>query len=150
MHHNYWAYALDPMSCNHWAHTPQLLQSTHPRARALQREVTTMRSLSPTVNSPCSPQVEKACEQQWRPSKPKIKTVSFMYVLVMWLGKWKSLTCVHLFVTLWSIQNTGVGSLSLLQGIFLTQESNQGLLHCRRILYQLSYQGSPIIRYHVL
>ena len=40
-------------------------------------------------------------------------------------------------------QNTGVGSLSLLQGIFLTQESNRGLLHCRRILYQLSYQGSP-------
>ena len=28
-------------------------------------------------------------------------------------------------------QNTGVGSLSLLQGIFLTQESNQGLLYCR-------------------
>ena len=40
-------------------------------------------------------------------------------------------------------QNTGVGSLSLLQGIFPTQESNQGLLHCRQILYQLSYQGSP-------
>ena len=40
-------------------------------------------------------------------------------------------------------ENTGVGSLSLLQRIFLTQESNQGLLHCRRILYQLSYQGSP-------
>ena len=39
-------------------------------------------------------------------------------------------------------KNTGVGSLSLLQ-IFLTQESNQGLLHCRRILYQLSYEGSP-------
>ena len=39
-------------------------------------------------------------------------------------------------------KNTGVGSLSLLQGIFLTQESNQGLLHCRQILYQLSYQGS--------
>ena len=35
-----------------------------------------------------------------------------------------------------------VGSLSLLQGIFPTQESNQGLLHCRWILYQLSYQGS--------
>ena len=31
----------------------------------------------------------------------------------------------------------------LLQGIFLIQESNQGLLHCRRILYKLSYQGSP-------
>ena len=40
-------------------------------------------------------------------------------------------------------RNTGVGSLSLLQGIFLTQESNWGLLHCRRILYQLRYQGSP-------
>ena len=39
-------------------------------------------------------------------------------------------------------KNTGVGSLSLLQGIFLTQESNRGLLHCRRILYQLSYQGN--------
>ena len=42
-------------------------------------------------------------------------------------------------------QNTGVGSLSLLQGIFLTQESNQGLLHCRWILYQLGYWGSPIL-----
>ena len=40
-------------------------------------------------------------------------------------------------------KNTGVGSLSLLQGIFLTQESDQGFLHCRRILYQLSYEGSP-------
>ena len=39
-------------------------------------------------------------------------------------------------------RNTGVGSLSLLQGIFPTQESNQGLLHCRQILYHLSYQGS--------
>ena len=42
-------------------------------------------------------------------------------------------------------KNTGVGSLSLLQWFFPTQESNQGLLHCRRILYQLSYQGSPIV-----
>ena len=40
-------------------------------------------------------------------------------------------------------QNTGVGSLSFLQGIFPTQGSNQGLLYCRQILYQLSYQGSP-------
>ena len=37
-------------------------------------------------------------------------------------------------------KNTGVGSLSLPQQIFPTQESNWGLLHCRRILYQLSYQ----------
>ena len=39
-------------------------------------------------------------------------------------------------------QNTGVGSLSLLQGIFPTQRSNPGLPHCRQILYQLSHQGS--------
>ena len=42
-------------------------------------------------------------------------------------------------------QNTGVGSHSLLQGIFPTQGSNPGLLHCRWILYQLSHQGSPRI-----
>ena len=36
------------------------------------------------------------------------------------------------------------GCLSLLQGIFPTQESNQGLLHFRCILYQLSYQGSSL------
>ena len=42
-------------------------------------------------------------------------------------------------------QNTGVGSLSLLQRIFPTQESNWCLLHCRQILYQLSYQRSPYI-----
>ena len=48
--------------------------------------------------------------------------------------------------TIWATRkpkDTRVGSLSLLLGIFLTQESNQGLLHCRQILYQLSYQGSP-------
>ena len=42
-------------------------------------------------------------------------------------------------------QNIGVGSYSLLQGIFPTQESNRGLLRCRRILYQPNYQGSPIL-----
>ena len=45
-------------------------------------------------------------------------------------------------------KNIGAGSLSLLQGIFLTQESTQGLLHCRWILYQLSYQGSLGLGYH--
>ena len=40
-------------------------------------------------------------------------------------------------------KNIGVGNLSLLQRIFPTKESNQNLLHCRQILYQLSYQGSP-------
>ena len=42
-------------------------------------------------------------------------------------------------------KNTGTGSLPLLQGIFPTQGSNPDLLHCRRILYQLSHKGSPRI-----
>ena len=71
------------------------------------------------------------------------------------------LSHVQLFVTPWTVacqaplsiglyspwnspgQNTGVGSLSLLQGIFQTQGLNQGVSHCRRILYQLSHKGSP-------
>ena len=40
-------------------------------------------------------------------------------------------------------QNTGVGSLSLLQGIFPTQGLNSGLPYCRQILYQLSHKGNP-------
>ena len=40
-------------------------------------------------------------------------------------------------------KNTGLGSYSLLQGIFLTQGLNLGLLNCRQILYHLSHQGSP-------
>ena len=59
--------------------------------------------------------------------------------------------CFQFFVTPWTLQsiefskpeNTAVGSLSLLQGIFPTQGSNLGLPHCRQILYQLSHQGSP-------
>ena len=49
------------------------------------------------------------------------------------------------FLTSWAIRklrNTWAGSLSLLQGIFMTQELNWGLLHCRWIFYQMSYQGS--------
>ena len=42
-------------------------------------------------------------------------------------------------------QNTGMGSLFLLQEIFPIQGSNPGLPHCGRILYQLSHQGSPRI-----
>ena len=70
---------------------------------------------------------------------------------------WKSLSCVWLFATPWtaacqiplsmefSSENTGVGSRSLLQGIFPTQEWNPGPPHCRRILCHLSQQGSPRI-----
>ena len=60
---------------------------------------------------------------------------------------------MQLFGTPWTIahlyprdsqgKNTGVGCHFLLQGIFQTQGSNQGLLHCRQTLYQLNHQGSP-------
>ena len=42
-----------------------------------------------------------------------------------------------------------MGSLSLLQGIFLTQELNWGLQHCRQILYQLGHLGSPCLPYSI-
>ena len=53
----------------------------------------------------------------------------------------------HRLYSLWNSpgQDTGVGSLSLLQGTFPTQGSNPGLPHCRQILYQLSHKGSPRI-----
>ena len=64
--------------------------------------------------------------------------------------RWTLLSHVQLFVSPWTKQsmelsrsNTGVGRLSLLQGIFPTQGWNWDLLHCRLILYQLSYRWSP-------
>ena len=53
----------------------------------------------------------------------------------------------HELYSIWNSpgQNTGMGSLSLLQGIFPTQGLNPGLLHCRWILYQLSHKESPRI-----
>jgi len=53
----------------------------------------------------------------------------------------------HGLYSLWNSpgQNTGVGSLYLLQGIVPTQGLNPDLLHCRQILYQLSHKGSPRI-----
>ena len=64
---------------------------------------------------------------------------------------------VRLFATPWAVahqaicpwnspgKNTGVGCHALLQGIFPTQGCNPGFLHCRQILYCVSYQGSPRI-----
>ena len=66
---------------------------------------------------------------------------------------WQSESCSVVSDSLWPHwlyspwnspgQNTGVGSFSLLQGIFPTQGSNTGLPHCRWILYQVSHQRSP-------
>ena len=47
-------------------------------------------------------------------------------------------------------QNIGVGNLFLFQGIFPTQGSNPGLLHCRQFLYHLSHQGSPLSVYKIM
>ena len=69
----------------------------------------------------------------------------------MHVWKWKSLSpvllCDPMDCSPWNSpgQNTVVGSLFLFQGIFPTQGSNPGLLHCRWILYQLSHKGSPRI-----
>ena len=53
---------------------------------------------------------------------------------------------LHVLYSPWNSpgQNTGVGSLFLLQGIFPTQGSNPGVPHCRWILYQLSHKGTQI------
>ena len=67
--------------------------------------------------------------------------------------KWKKVKVAQSFLTLcdpmdpWNSpgQNTGVGKLSLFQGIFQTQGLTPGPLHCRQILYQLSHKGSPRI-----
>ena len=54
----------------------------------------------------------------------------------------------HGLYSLWNSpsQNTGVGSLYLLQGIFPTQGSNPDLPHCRQILYQLTHKGRPVLK----
>ena len=87
---------------------------------------------------------------------------SYLYISCIFLKKiylpyyvcvCQSLGCVRFFATPWTVAHQAPLSLGILQarrlewvayafsrGMFPTQESNQGLLHCRRILYQLSYQ----------
>ena len=72
--HNYWACALEPASHNYWAHVPQL-QKPARRARALQQEKPRQweaHTPQQRVALP-SPQLEKACTQQWRPNAAKNK-----------------------------------------------------------------------------
>ena len=76
--------------------------------------------------------------------------VSMLHSLSFFFETWQAHACEvsesHSVVSSpWNSpgQNTRVSSLSLLQGIFPTQGSNPGLPHCRLILDQLSYQGSP-------
>ena len=60
---------------------------------------------------------------------------------------WSDLAAAAVLYSAWNSPdlNTGVSSLSLLQGVFPTQGSNPGLLHCGWILYQLSHKSSPRI-----
>ena len=75
------------------------------------------------------------------PLVPSGKLCSYLKVKVAWSCP---TLCNPMECRPWNSpgQNTGVGSLSLLQGIFPTQESNPGLPLWRWIIYQLSYQGS--------
>ena len=77
-----------------------------------------------------------------------------LYIIVGLILLWReSESCLVVSDSLWppglhspwnsAGQNTAVGSRSLLQGIFPTEGSNPGLLHCRQILYHLSHQVSP-------
>ena len=77
----------------------------------------------------------------------------FWGLYVKWYSRWAGESHSAVSDSLWPHglysswnspgHNPGVGSLSLLQGIFLPQGSNPGLPRCRQILYQLSHQGSP-------
>ena len=93
---------------------------------------------------------EKVNGQIWSPS-PWI--FSFLISSILLISSSFITNCevkiAQLCPTLWDPidctgQNTGVGSLSLLQGIFPIQGLNLGLSHCGRILYQLGHKGSPL------
>ena len=83
--------------------------------------------------------------------KSKIRSAGLPYFTLMTISESRSVMSnslwPHELYNTWNSpgQNTGVGSLSLLQGIFPTQGSSPGLPHCRRILYQLSFMGSSRI-----
>ena len=73
-----------------------------------------------------------------------IYTCSMLFLVTqIWPRVWIQVSRIAgRFFTVWvpgKAKNTGEGSLSLLQGIFLTQESNWGFLHCQQILYQLGW-----------
>ena len=78
-------------------------------------------------------------------NKTKQKKNNNMYISIFLMKVKVAQTCLTLcdpWNSTWNSpgQNTGVGSLSLLQGIFSTQGLNPGLPHCRQILYQLSHK----------
>ena len=95
----------------------------------------------------------KMCKKSWDDEERNTfweKHLSFFWLLSFfrpWVSQSRSVMSdslwSHALYTPWNSlgQNTGVGSLSLLQGIFPAQELNPGLPNCRQVLYQLSHQG---------
>ena len=91
----------------------------------------------------------------------KARDLSSIFVSFLVCVRAQSLQLCSLFATLWTAscqaplsmrspgKNTGVGFHALLQGIFLTQGSNPGLLHCRQILYLWATREAPILPYPV-
>ena len=80
--------------------------------------------------------------------------LSAQFFFFFFFSEVKSLSCVGLFATPWTVayqaalslgKNTGVGCHFLLQGIFPTQGLKPGLPHCRQMLYPLSHQGNPVL-----
>ena len=84
-----------------------------------------------------SPNCQYPFDHQRKQESSRKTSTSALLIMPKLLTVWKSLSRVQL---------TGVGSLSLLQGIFPTQELNPGLLYCRQILYQLSHNRSSLCR----
>ena len=94
-----------------------------------------------------SPSLQEASLPSGPPGKPKVKVKVLVAhsrpTLCNPMGCSPPGSSVH------GILQAGIlewGSHSLLQGIFLTQGANLGLLHCRQILYCLRHQGSPHVR----
>ena len=83
---------------------------------------------------------EKTSERDKTQPNSNLRNFSLAMKVKVKVAQWCPTLCNPMDYT--PGQNTGVGSLSLLQGIFPTQGSNPGLPHCRQILYQLSSQGS--------
>ena len=88
------------------------------------------------------------CQQIWKTQQWPQDWKRSVFILIPKKVKVKvTQSCLTLFDPMdypWNSlgQNTGVGSLPLLHGVFPTQGSNPGFPHCRRILYQLSHKGS--------
>ena len=115
------------------------------RENLLEKEVATHSSILawkiPWMEEPGRPQSMglQRVGHDWATSpNKKVGLTKFLKILLSMEKKWKSP------YSPWNSpgQNTGVGSLSLLQGIFPTQGSNPGLPHCRQILYPVEPQGS--------